>query len=53
MIKKIAYAFLIVSYISSSEYASGTANDELFQILAFLTFFEILWLIVMPYNIRK
>ncbi len=27
MIKKIAYAFLIVSYISSSEYASATAKD--------------------------
>ena len=30
MIKKIGYAFLIVSYLSSSAYSNSTAKDQLF-----------------------
>lgn len=30
MIKKVAYAFLIVNYISSASYASSSTSDELF-----------------------
>lgn len=53
MIKKVAFAFLIVGYLSNPVYSSFNSNDEMFQIIAFLAFFEIVWLIIMPYNIRK
>ena len=53
MVKKVAYAFLIMGYLSNPTYSSFNKNDEMFQIIAFLAFFEFVWLIIMPYNIRK
>lgn len=53
MVKKIGYAFLIVNYLSSSTYEYSTVSDQLYQILAYITFFELVWLLVMPYNFKK
>lgn len=39
MLKKIAYAFLIVGYLSSPQYATTTAEDQIYQVLGFLVFF--------------
>jgi len=53
MIKKIAYAFLIMGYLSNPYYSTFSRSDEMFQIIAFLAFFEIVWFVIMPYNVRR
>lgn len=44
---------MIMSYLSSTSYQYSAVDDEIYQILGFLTFFEILWLIILPYNVKK
>ena len=53
MIKKIGYSFLIVGYLTSSRYEYATQSDEVYQIAAYIAFFEIVFFIIMPYNIKK
>jgi hypothetical protein len=39
MIKKIGYAFLMVSHLSSAAYQDYTVDDQIFQIISYLIFF--------------
>jgi surface polysaccharide O-acyltransferase-like enzyme len=55
MIKKIGYGFLIIGYLNLNQRVEdpSTYYDEMMQIIAYLIFFEIIWVLIMPYNIRK
>ena len=53
MVKKIAYSFLIVAYLTDPAYSTASYLDEVYQILAFIFFFEVLWYLVLPFDMKK
>jgi hypothetical protein len=50
MIKKVGFAFLVMAFLSNRSYSSFGSQDEVLQIAGYLVFFEIVWLVVMPYS---
>ena len=51
MIKKVIYSFLIVNFLTST--TSYAFLDEIYQIFAFIVFFELIWIVVFPFDIKK
>ena len=49
ILRKIGYSFLIISYL----YSSTTISAEIYSLLGYIVFFQILWYIALPFDPRK
>lgn len=49
--KKVAFAFLMVSFLYDKDYAD--LQHQIFSVIGFLLFFDLLWYVSMPYDTKS